>query len=99
MMISGRIWSEESENPQREPPEASAHRRDPPRAYLPHAERTNPDGVCRSSGSKPTARKAQIPSGNGRDREANAGSRKARGNHNPPDRVHAQPERALTRSW
>jgi hypothetical protein len=42
---------------------------------LPHAERANPDGVCRTHpGSKPTVRKAQIPSGRGKDREANAGS-------------------------
>src|SRR5215218_2757133 len=51
------------------------------------------------SGSKPTVRKAQSPSGRGKDREANAGCRKVRGNHNPPDRAHnnAQPERVLTR--
>ena len=51
-----------------------------PAAYLPHAERVNPDGVCRKySGSKPTARKAQTPSGRGKDREANAGSAERQG--------------------
>lgn len=49
-----------------------------------------------SSNGKPTARKAQFPSGNRMDQEANAASRKARGNHNPADRAHAQPERVLT---
>ncbi len=44
------------------------------------AERGNPDGVCRThTGSKPTARKAQIPSGSRKDREANAGIAERRG--------------------
>jgi hypothetical protein len=46
--------------------------------------------------SRLTARKAELPSGNRKDQEANAGSRKTRGTHNPPDRADAQPERVLT---
>jgi len=43
---------------------------------LPHAERGNPEmGSAHREGaaSKPTVRKAEIPSGRGKDREANAG--------------------------
>lgn len=47
-----------------------------------------PMGSAEANGGKPTVRKAELPSGNRKDREANAGSRKARGNHNPPDRVY-----------
>lgn len=39
------------------------------------------------SGGRLTVRKAQLPSGNRKGQKANAGSRKARGNHNPPDRA------------
>lgn len=45
-----------------------------------------------------TARDVQCPSGEGMFPEAKAGSRKARGNHNPPDRSNGQPERAQTGS-
>jgi hypothetical protein len=37
--------------------------------------------------SKPTARNAELSSGCRRSQEAKAGNRKARGNHNPPDRA------------
>jgi len=52
---------------------------------------------CQTHG-RPTVRKAQFPSGIGRLPKANAGSRKARGNHNPPDRPDGPPEKALTGS-
>ena len=70
-----------------------AHRRHPPRPHLRHAERGNPDEVCRATGSKPTVREAEPFGGAGMVRDAKAGSRKARGNgrskrpHNPPDRA------------
>lgn len=51
------------------------------------------------SPSQPTVRAAQLPSGNKTTREAKAGSRKAEGIHNLPDRAHTQPERVLTRVW
>ncbi len=44
-------------------------------------------GLPTTRGSKATARKAEFPSGRRKDREANAGRRKARGNHNPPDKA------------
>lgn len=47
---------------------------------------------------RPRASKAEFPSGNGRLPEANAGRRKARGIHNPPDRSNDQLERVLTGS-
>jgi hypothetical protein len=40
-----------------------------------------------SDGSQPTARKAQFPSGNRRNQEAKAVSRKAGEKHNPTDRA------------
>lgn len=40
-----------------------------------------------STSSRPTARKVQLPSGNRNSQEANAASRKARGNHNLADRA------------
>jgi len=46
-----------------------------------------------------TVRDVQCPSGSWKLPEANAGSRKARENHNPPDRSDGQPERAQTGSW
>ena len=49
--------------------------------------------------SNPTVRKGQPLSGSGRLQEANAGSRKAKGIHNLPDRAYAQPERVLTCNW
>ena len=49
--------------------------------------------------SNPTARKGQFLSGNRKWQEANAGSRKAKGIHNLPDRAYAQPERVLTCNW
>ena len=51
----------------------------------PNVEQDNPDRV--SAMSKPTVRKAEISSGCRKTQEAKAGSRKTRGNHNPPDRV------------
>jgi hypothetical protein len=61
------------------------YRGHPPRPHLSRAERGNPDGV-RHAG-KPTARKAEPPSGHTMVREAKAASRKARGIHNPADRA------------
>lgn len=62
------------------------YREHPPRSSLKHAERSNPDVVW-DGPSKLTARKARIHSGEGRLPEANAGRRKAKGNHNLPDRL------------
>ena len=86
MMISGLTWSEESENPQREH-QWPRRKRDihPERISLMRNVLTPMRSVVVVRDGKPSLRKAQILSGNGRDREANAGSRKARGNHNPPD--------------
>ena len=47
---------------------------------------------------KPSVSKAEFLSGKGMFPEANAGCRKARENHNPPDRLYDQPERVLTGS-
>jgi hypothetical protein len=78
MMILGPIWTEESENPQRE------HQRlrrigdtHPERISLMWNVKT-PDEV-RRNGGKPTARKAQLLSGRGKDREAKAGSAERQG--------------------
>jgi hypothetical protein len=46
---------------------------------LPHAERANPDGVRRTNGGKLTGRKAEIPSGSRKDREAKAGPAERQG--------------------
>lgn len=74
------------------PPEQRRHQRP---SQLRYAEHDNPDEV-RDHRGRPTARKAQSLSGEGKFPEAKAGSRKARENHNPPDRSHDQPERVLT---
>ena len=57
MMILGRIWSEESDNPQHEHQWPRRIGGTHPEAYLPHAERVNPAEV-HHNGGKPTARKA-----------------------------------------
>lgn len=54
--------------------------------------------------SKPTARKAQCPSGNRKNQEAKVASRKARGTHNPANRAikedgDTQVERSQTWFW
>ena len=73
MMMLGRTWSEESHNLQHEHQRSRRIGGTHPEAHLPHAERVNPD-EARCNGGKPTARKAQILSGRGKDREAKAGS-------------------------
>ncbi|PHR60967.1 MAG: hypothetical protein COA43_04810 [Robiginitomaculum sp.] len=59
------------------------------RSYLTDVELSNPDKVRKlvTAFGKPAARLAQFLSGCGMSSEANAVSRKARGNHNPADRV------------
>ena len=57
-----------------------------------------------SDGSQPTVRKAQFPSGNRRNQEAKAASRKAKGKHNLADRAvkedgDTQTERSQTWFW
>ena len=47
---------------------------------------------------KSSVSETEFLSGDGMLPEANAGCRKARGIHNPPDRSYGQPERALTGS-
>ena len=49
-------------------PEVPAYRRHPPRVDLPHAQRANPMGSAEQDGGKLTGRKAEIPSGSGKDR-------------------------------
>ena len=54
--------------------------------------------------SKPTVRKAHIPSGNRKNQEAKVASRKARGRHNPANRAieedgDTQAERSQTWFW
>jgi hypothetical protein len=57
--------------------------------YLAHAEQDNPNGVLEliDALSKPTARKAELFSGEGRDQKAKAASRKATGIHNWADKA------------
>ncbi|MGQ4810600.1 hypothetical protein NKDENANG_04082 [Candidatus Entotheonellaceae bacterium PAL068K] len=59
------------------------------RSYLDYAEQDNPDRVRYGAiqTGNPTARKGQFSSGNGKWQEAKAGSRKATGIHNRPDRA------------
>ena len=59
------------------------------RSYLTDVELSNPDKVQKLATvfGKPTARLVQFLSGYGMSSEANAVSRKARGNHNPADRA------------
>ena len=78
-----------------ETPLPSEYRGHPPPSHLTDAEHGNPDAVC-DGRNKPTVTKAGTRSGNGMPSEANAGRRKARGSHNPPDRFTDQPERVLT---
>ena len=47
---------------------------------------------------KPSVSEAEFLSGNGMLPEAKAGSRKAQGNHNLPDRSYGRSERVLTGS-
>jgi len=69
--------------------------------YLTHAEQDNPNEVSETVDplSKLTARKAELLSGEGKDQEAKAASRKATGKHNWADRAgsgHTHTERWLT---
>jgi hypothetical protein len=62
-----------------------------------------PTGSARH-GSQPTVRKAQLPSGNRKNQEAKAASRKAKGKHNLTDRAinedgKTQIERSQTWFW
>jgi hypothetical protein len=57
MLILGHIWSEESQNLQREHQWPRRIGETHPEAHLPHVERVNPDEV-RHYGGKSTARKA-----------------------------------------
>ena len=75
-------------------PEYRGH---PRQSHLNHAGHSNPDEV-RDCLGRPRVSKAQVLSGKGMLPEAKAGSRKARGNHNLPDRSNGQPERAQTGS-
>ncbi|BCL83778.1 hypothetical protein ccbrp13_70740 [Ktedonobacteria bacterium brp13] len=61
----------------------------PHQLYLTHAKQDNPNEVSEmvDALSKPTARKAELFSGKGRDQKANAASRKATGIHNWADRA------------
>jgi len=69
----------------------------PLQSHLNHAGHSNPDEVREAPG-RPRVSKAEVLSGKGMLPEAKAGSRKARGNHNPPDRSSGQPERVQTGS-
>ena len=78
-------------------PEQRGHQH---RSQLRYAEHGNPDGVrgtVRPAVGRPQGRHIS-PAGTGELPEANAGSRKAQGTHNLPDRSSDQPERALTES-
>ena len=68
---------------------------------LTHAEQDNPNEVSEvvDTLSKPTARKAELFSGEGKVQEAKAARRKATGMHNWADRAgngHTRAERRLT---
>lgn len=65
------------------------YRRHPPRLHLTRAERGNPHEVLGvvDTLSKLTAREAELLSGNRKDQEAKAASRKATGIHNWADRA------------
>jgi hypothetical protein len=65
--------------------------------------RVSPIGSV-NTGSKPTVRKAHIPSGNRKNQEAKVASRKAREMHNPANRAikgdgDTQAERSQTWFW
>ncbi len=64
-------------------------RRHPPQSYLTHAKRSNPNEVWREvdTSSRSTVKKAELLSGNRKDQEAKAASRKATGIHNWADRA------------
>ncbi len=73
-------------------PLSPGSRRHPARSQLVGVERGNPGGVRPyATAGRPTVRKAEVPGGIGMTREANAGGRKAAGNHSsgpaPPRRV------------
>ena len=69
--------------------QSSQYRRHPPQLSLTHVKRENPNEVSGvvDPPSKPTVKEAELFSGEGRDQEANAASRKATGNHNWADRA------------
>lgn len=93
----------------------SEYRGHPPQLQLIGARRGNSNEVWSYKSltgfgltSKPTAREAELFSGEGKAQEANASRRKARGIHNSLDRTanmekcksgDTQPERVLTWTW
>lgn len=88
------LWTRVAAGWNTKPPEQRRHHR---QSQLRYAEHVNPYKV-RAVHGRPTVREAQFLGGKRRLPEAKAGSRKARGNHNPPDRSDDHPERGLTGS-
>jgi hypothetical protein len=66
MVTLARIWSEESHNLQREHQRSRRIGETHPGAYLPHAERVNPDEVCRSMAVSQPQGRPKSSAGEGR---------------------------------
>jgi hypothetical protein len=86
----------------RTPPPRSREGTHPAR-ILSMRDTVTPIGTA-TTGSKPTVRKAHIPSGNRKNQEAKVASRKAREKHNPANRAikedgDTQAERSQTWFW